>query len=976
MANNIYEQSVIDIFLRALRQVDKYSNKYKIDDIKLRFRDNDTTVATIAEATVDNITITKDLIISITLNNGNKTDYVVKIPVPSNGVFVFVGKVRLNLNYLTSNKVCKITDKHLMLDQTSFVQIYPFEKNGISLHPGLYLKDWDEFRNPKYLEVDEIDLTERDPLIPKKLKILFELDSEPTVIDQELFDKIRAGYDLSLRDNICNKMFVNTSGMFLNHLKDSSYELVKNVRQFFIRNGVISTNIIQAIVDKFFNLRSVTSVGLQVPNNLNPISYNSLKNKIILSKGDDIGVAYSRMDASYTDFIDMIVTPDNKNVNRLNEMTEAIRLDDSGAYIKCYDPSFNRIEVEFMEYISSSVLTSSCVDYKTKTIKELSQYDVKVGGRIKTIPTLDFTYIEIEPDMRLSKSVRMIPMINHSDSVRVSMGARMMSQSIEVVGGELPIVSTGYESMNSDLSRPTEISGTVIDVDNDKVTIISDAIEEGGSRTVTIYRPDNLEGIYGTNISFRSHVVPGQRVEKGDLIYTASSMDKSGNIRAGVNCMVAQINAAKPYLRDLQERNKREGYFNPENDHIVSSTYEDALVVSKSTARKFAHMSIVDIDLVIMPNYRINGCKLPSATPLTSNDVLVDYEYKLDKYSRNVEKLKKELLSGDSYYKKATTSVPLNIREAYLVDVKFVYGDTECTEEETQYQIEEIVQNSRSRTKIPVEYDYNLISLNDFNIPKGCSYVVKFRLVVVNHLEVGDKITNRYGSKGVVAGIEDDENMPYIETLARRCDVMMNPSAVISRKNIPQTMELYLTKLASVVQGDVQFMYNQGSSLDDIRQFLRDYKFMHYANLGDEELLYLIESKAPFKVITGCYSSYTIEDIINMFRSLDIEAGEILRDGRTGRRIHKPVICGDMYLVKLYHLADKKAQVTVDHSIKPKFVLGHGKESVAGLKQGTMETDALIANNLKGLVDYIDGNDQVKAGWILAYAVTAGFGIE
>ena len=974
---NIYEQSIIQFFEHQLRKVDQYSNKFKITDLKLKFRENDTTFATLAEATSDRLTITKDLIISVTLSNGVVTEYIVKIPVPVNGIFVFGGKVRLNLNYLTNNNVCIVTAKFLIIDATSIVQIYTDPKPiDNSLDFGIYTKDWDDFRNVTYTKVDELDLTDRDPLIPKKLNILFDLGYEPTVLNQELIETIRDRYDISLRDNICNKQFVTTSGIFIKHMKDSGYEMVKKLRGFFNKSGVISMNTIQGIVNKFFNLRSITSVGLQVPNNLNPISYNSLKNKIILSRGDDTGISYSKMDASYTDFIDMIVTPDNKNVNRLNELTEAIRLTDTCAFIKCYDKDFNLIEVEFYDYVSSSVLTSDCVSYSEKKILDKETLTIKIGGRIRTI-TKDqhYDYIEVEPDVRLSKSVRMIPMINHSDSVRASMGARMMGQSIEVVGSELPRVATGYEVLNSDLSRITPITGTVIDVDNDKIVIVSDNIEDEGQRTITIDRPRNLESMYGVNISFKPQVEIGQHVNRGDLVYTTTSMDEAGNFMAGVNCMVAQMNAAKPYIRDLQERNKREGYYNPNREEPVSSTYEDALVISKSAARKFAHVSIKDIDLVILPNYKINGIKVPSKERLVSNEVLVDYEYKLDKQSDRIKKLQLELLNGEEFYKKAQVLVPLNITEAYLVDVKFVYGDTESTEEETQYQIEDVIANTKNAPKIPIQYDYNLISLNDFNIPKGASYMVKFRLVVVNHLEVGDKITNRYGSKGVVAGVEDDDKMPVMLD-GTKIEVMMNPSAVISRKNIPQTMEVYLSTLSEKVHMDCQDMLNNGADIDSIRKFLNKYKFTNYSKMGDDELIGRIVSNEPFRVITGCYSRYTIEDIINEFRSLGIEAGVKLRDGRTGRLINKPVICGYMYLIKLYHLADKKAQVTVDRSVKPRFVLGHGKESVAGLRQGTMETDALIANNLRSFVDYVDGNDPIKVGWILAYAVTSGFGLE
>lgn len=952
---NLFEQRVLSFFDYVFHKIDVYSNNYKIEKYEFKFYENESESLGVNIAIQQKKTITRTLKITVKLNNGRVDEYKLLIPIPVDNLFVIGGNVRLNLNYLSNNQVVKVTQNVLRIDDEVIIKVIPRDNSDDV--PGLYIKTEDPsgLRRYVYSKTESVDLTDRDPLIGKKLKILFNLDSIPSIIDQELVDHIISNYSLDLRDNICNKEFVTTVGMFITHLRNSTYELVSTLRSRFYKHGSIAEGYIQSVIDKFYNLRSITSVGIQTPNNINPITYNSLRNKIILSKGEDKDVAFSRINETYTDFIDMVVTPDNKNVNRINELTTAVRLTDDGAFIGCYDKNFNKIELPFIDYLVARMLTSDQVDYENKKINLGDEVTVKVGGKRMISKDGDFDYIELPSDERMSASVKMIPMINHSDSVRASMGARMLGQSIEVVGCEKPRVSSGHEKVRSDLMWSAPENGTVIAINKGVVIIRTNRYNENGEQiNYSMTKPQNLESMYGINISFNTRVKVGQVVEKGDIIFSPNSIDDDNNFNFGINCRIAMMN-------------------------YRGSTYEDGLVISKSMARRFAHISVTDLELVIGPDMKIEGIKLPSGSDiLSSGDSLCDYQIKLDKMSKGVNKTRIEFLGDPYYYKNAVLQVPLNIKEAYLVDVKFVVGDIPSNEDETIYNIEEVLGNNTRDVKLPFEYDYAKLSLDDFKEGSDtkCSYRVKFRIVVVNHLTRGDKITNRFGSKGIVSLIEDDENLPRFED-GTPVDCVMNPAAVVSRKNISQTMELYLTNFCHHIKAKCLSMINDNNySLDDVRDVLNKYKFTNYSSMSDEDLISVLEGDSIFQIITGTFSKITIEEIIQWYQDEKMEIGTILYDGKTGRRIRKPVITGEMYMMKLYHLADKKAQVTVDHSIRPKFVLGRGKESQSGLKTGTMETDALFANNLTKWIRYIDGNDNLKSAWFLAHCALVGLGIK
>jgi hypothetical protein len=74
----------------------------------------------------------------------------------------------------------------------------------------------------------------------------------------------------------------------------------------------------------------------------------------------------------------------------------------------------------------------------------------------------------------------------------------------------------------------------------------------------------------------------------------------------------------------------------------------------------------------------------------------------------------------------------------------------------------------------------------------GPTVVVK----ATSPLQVGDKLSGRYGDKGVIADVIPDHEMPHDED-GKPFEVLLNPLGVITRTNPAQWSELMLGKLAS-----------------------------------------------------------------------------------------------------------------------------------------------------------------------------------
>jgi len=73
----------------------------------------------------------------------------------------------------------------------------------------------------------------------------------------------------------------------------------------------------------------------------------------------------------------------------------------------------------------------------------------------------------------------------------------------------------------------------------------------------------------------------------------------------------------------------------------------------------------------------------------------------------------------------------------------------------------------------------------------GSHLTIKIPVVVEKPLEVGDKITGRYGNKGTISKILEDEEMPYTEIDGKKkiLDLILSPFGIITRMNLGQLIE-------------------------------------------------------------------------------------------------------------------------------------------------------------------------------------------
>jgi len=411
----------------------------------------------------------------------------------------------------------------------------------------------------------------------------------------------------------------------------------------------------------------------------------------------------------------------------------------------------------------------------------------------------------------------LVPGANMIDPARLNLFNNHLVQSVVLAETEPPRVFTNFENQVGKVSSAYKLAKNdliVSDVIRKNEFISSYILIDKTDKEVFIFKrteASNITESYGyKNINPIDKYSKGQVIEAGEPLFYNTAYDEELNFGFGVN-----LNTIFS-TRD-------------------NKTYEDAIVVSETAAEKLKSHNVHTVDISLNSNDMLmnlygdnevfqsfpligenirNGVlcarrRLRHVSSLAefSNDAMSDINYNTDTvfycegkvidieiYSnQTIEEISKHIVfQNEANVLNEQQEYSEKIIDAYnLLKVKY-----------TGYKFSDDFNFEYERSKLFLDTDRNWkIDGKEFDY-----LYYRFTILEENSLQRGNKITNRFGNKGVISRIVPDDDMPKTST-GKPVEVILNSLGVVNRTNPAQLIEQELNFIAENIVDKIKLLY-------------------------------------------------------------------------------------------------------------------------------------------------------------------------
>jgi len=562
---------------------------------------------------------------------------------------------------------------------------------------------------------------------------------------------------------------------------------------------------------------------------------------------------------------------------------------------------------------------------------------------------MKFTNV-VENKQPISVAVSMVPFCEHDDQTRLQMSSSQMRQAIFLKDFDKPMIQSGCEGLYSHYTqfvKKAKKDGTVLHVEGREFIIVE--YTDGTFDIFNIkYRKIYIDHMDVMNI----YVKPGDKFKAGDIL-AESNFTIDGDVCIGKNLLTAIM----PYFGD---------------------NYEDGIVISDRLVKENVLESVHFKDLSFL---------------IPENKVLLSLS---DKYYKPLPDPDETLRSGQTYailkslmaddqYSVFSENIDLKTKKQLVITEVNIYPN-KWNKDIYQYDMwirEKIRQQNEQENKIcgmiknflPKEQANLFIKNNNmerfnYNIEKYKEkkefiegiYVEMYGMYV-RPIQVGDKLANRHGNKGVVSRIVPAEKMPKLPD-GRNIDICINPLGIISRMNIGQLFELHLAMSLNDLKRNILSIFEREDSQKLIRKYLLGFirkidktEKRWYYNQFKKQLPEIIDRKfiETLTVIQPPFESIGIEEIEKVMKYTKTTMKYKLHDPISKQEIINPISVGYLYFFRMVHIAEEKLAARgigayARRTLQP---LG-GRKNKGGQRCGEMETACLIAHDAsKNLFEFL-----------------------
>ena len=399
-------------------------------------------------------------------------------------------------------------------------------------------------------------------------------------------------------------------------------------------------------------------------------------------------------------------------------------------------------------FLKASKVADSTIAFPGQMARNTPMVYAMKQGQVQQVPRSEIQYEVPSFGHMFSSHTNLNPMPTAVQAGRQFYGAKFWSQYMPQVSGEVPLVDSlmadGKTTYSEYYGRKigtvaAKAGGTVTKVTPDSVTVTDEQGKKHVEPLVKNYPFNRLTGL-----SYFPAVEEGQKVKAGDMIAHSNFTDKkTGALNLGQNLKVAII----PYK---------------------GHSYEDAAVISESAAKKMATERLFGYDLEARHGTEMGRSKFISLFPRLYSQQQIE---NLDE--QGIAKPGTVLHKGDP--------------------IMLAVGPKLLTSQDAQLgKLHKVLRNAFTDKSQTWDYAWPGTVTDIAQIRRGARVNIKSTPPVAE----ADKLSTRFGLKGVVGKVVPDDQMPRDAVTNKPYDMLLNPMTILSRTAPNQIMEMTLGKIA------------------------------------------------------------------------------------------------------------------------------------------------------------------------------------
>lgn len=531
----------------------------------------------------------------------------------------------------------------------------------------------------------------------------------------------------------------------------------------------------------------------------------------------------------------------------------------------------------------------------------------------------------------------LMPFNNTNSGARKIMHGVHRDHVFPLINGEKAIIETGYEIRFGDKSSSVLSTDTNYRV-VDKIVKFSFSpnhaywliVEDPEKKRLDVIERRSYEFIteeYGFlyNNQYIDSLQKGAFIPQGTIVQKSLAFDEYMNRKDGVNFNTIYMSLDK--------------------------NMEDSIIVSQSAADKLKSPLIKPVQITINENNipvnlygddNVYKC-IPDIGEEIKDSILIALRREKKEemvFTEAVERLRKPMMSDD---KKLLTgrvididifcNNPENLNGHYNAQFKLYYNELQRMAAEMVACITPF--ESRGYT---ISHDLEILYANAKRVQNHDKYIDKhsfsniiLNIVVLEEKELmeGDKLSNRYGGKGVVSKILPDDRMPMIGVDKERADIIFNSYTMYGRQNSGQQFEVSINNVSHNI-----IKYIQKNNLSMEAAYNEIFKFVDLvvpeqandmkatvAMMSPSQQAFFLDSiihdgviQISTKPISDSYDIDRLRALYHAFPYVQHEELIVPRRNSKGEIIFRParrkVIAGKEYIFRLKQFAEEKFSAT------------------------------------------------------------------